>query len=43
MNNETELSAQSEENIQKMYVKKIIEYLKGNNYDKADKNCSKRT
>ena len=32
MNNETELSAQSAENIQKMYVK-IIEYLKGNNYD----------
>ena len=32
MNNETELSAQSAENIQKMYVK-IIEYLKGYNYD----------
>ena len=32
MNNETELSAQRAENIQKMYVK-IIEYLKGNNYD----------
>ena len=32
MNNETELSAQSAENIQKMYVK-IMDYLKGNNYD----------
>lgn len=33
MNNETELiSAQSAENIQKMYVK-IVDYLKGNNYD----------
>ena len=32
MNNETELSAQSAENIQKMYVK-IMDFLKGNNYD----------
>ena len=32
MNNETELSAQSAANIQKMYVK-IMDYLKGYNYD----------